>query len=89
MCLAIPGKVVEIYEEAGLSMGRLDYGGVINKACLAYLPEVKVGDYAIVHAGFAISILDEEEALKSIETWDELLSITEGDGEIPPGNTGS
>ena len=73
MCLAIPGRVVEVYEEAGLPMGRLDYGGVIHQACLAYLPEIKVGDYAIVHAGFAISLLDEEEAQKSFEIWAEML----------------
>ncbi len=73
MCLAIPGKVVEIYEESGLPMGRLDYGGVVHQACLAYLPEIKVGDYAIVHAGFAISMLDEEEARKTFETWDEMI----------------
>ena len=73
MCLAIPGKVVEIYEESGLRMGRLDYGGVVHRACLACLPEIKVGDYAIVHAGFAISILDEEEAQKSFEAWEEMI----------------
>ncbi|MBA7694479.1 MAG: HypC/HybG/HupF family hydrogenase formation chaperone [Calditrichaeota bacterium] len=73
MCLAIPGKVVEIYEEAGLPMGRLDYGGVVHQACLAYLPDIKVGDYAIVHAGFAISMLDEEEARKTFETWEEMI----------------
>jgi hydrogenase expression/formation protein HypC len=72
MCLAIPGKVIEIYEEAGLRMGRIEYGEVVNGACLAYLPEIKVGDYAIVHAGFAISILDEEEAQKSFEAWREM-----------------
>jgi len=73
MCLAIPGKVVEIYEEQGLPMGRLDYGGIIHQACLAYLPDIKVGDYAIVHAGFAISQLDEEEAQKSFEIWEEMI----------------
>ncbi len=73
MCLAIPGKVIEIYEEAGLPMGQLDYGGVVHQACLAYLPEIKVGDYAIVHAGFAISLLDEEEAQKTFDDWDEMI----------------
>lgn len=92
MCLAIPGKVVEIYEESGLRMGRLDYGGVIHQACLAYLPEIKVGDYAIVHAGFAISMLDEEEARKTFETWDEMIRKADEAG-IPlydePGPEGS
>ena len=73
MCLAIPGKVIEIYEEAGLPMGRIDYGGVVNKACLACLPEIEVGQYVIVHAGFAISILDEEEAQASFEAWEEMI----------------
>ena len=92
MCLAIPGKVVEIYEESGLRMGRLDYGGVIHQACLACLPEIKVGDYAIVHAGFAISILDEEEAQKSFEAWEEMIRKADEAG-IPlyngPGPEGS
>ncbi len=75
MCLAIPGKVAEIYEKAGLTMGKIDYNGVMNEVCLAYLPEVKVGDYTIVHAGFAISIMDEEEAQKSFEAWEEMLAV--------------
>ena len=73
MCLAVPGKVIEIYEEGGLLMGRLDYGGVIHEACLTYLPDIKVGDYAIVHAGFAISQLDEAEAQLTFEIWDEMV----------------
>ncbi|MFC1618935.1 HypC/HybG/HupF family hydrogenase formation chaperone [Candidatus Neomarinimicrobiota bacterium] len=73
MCLAIPGKLIEIYEEAGLRMGRIEYGEIVNGACLEYLPDIEVGDYAIVHAGFAISILDEEEAQKSFEAWEEMI----------------
>jgi len=72
MCLAIPGKVIEIYEQNGLLMGKIDYGGTIQEACLAYCPTVSIGEYAIVHAGFAISILDEAEAQKSLEAWNEL-----------------
>jgi hydrogenase expression/formation protein HypC len=67
MCLGIPGKVTEIRDEAGLAMGKVDFGGVRKDACLAYLPEVKLGDYVIVHVGFAISRVDEEEALKTLE----------------------
>jgi hydrogenase assembly chaperone HypC/HupF len=55
MCLGIPGKVIEIRDEAGLPMGKVDFGGVRKDACLAYIPEVKLGDYVIVHVGFAIS----------------------------------
>lgn len=86
MCLAIPGKVIEISNQSGLSMGVIDYGGVQKEACLAYVPEIKIGDYAIVHAGFAISILDEKEAQKSFEVWDEMLETEskEFDPEFSP-----
>ena len=67
MCLGIPGKVIEIRDDAGLPMGKVDFGGVRKEACLAYVPEVQVGDYVIVHVGFAISHLDEEEAMKTLE----------------------
>jgi hydrogenase expression/formation protein HypC len=67
MCLGIPGRVVEIRDDAGLPMGKVDFGGVRKEACLAYLPEVGLGDYVIVHVGFAISRVDEEEALKTLE----------------------
>ena len=67
MCLGIPGKVIEVREEAGLAMGRVDFGGVRKEACLAYVPDVKVGEYVIVHVGFAISKVDEEEALRTLE----------------------
>ncbi len=71
MCLAIPGKLVEVYEEAGMKMGRIDYSGTINVACLEYVPEIEIGQYTVVHAGFAISIIDEEEAAKSFAAWRE------------------
>ncbi|MFQ6614029.1 MAG: HypC/HybG/HupF family hydrogenase formation chaperone [Fidelibacterota bacterium] len=79
MCLAIPGKVVEIFTEGGLRMGHIDYSGTINKACLEYVPEITVGQYTLVHAGFALSILDEAEALKSLETWTEMEDIIQMD----------
>ncbi len=72
MCLGIPGKVTEIRDEAGLAMGKVDFGGVRKDACLAYLPEVELGDYVIVHVGFAISRVDEEEALKTLEILGEM-----------------
>ncbi|MCG8607705.1 HypC/HybG/HupF family hydrogenase formation chaperone [bacterium] len=80
MCLAIPGKVLEIYEENGLKMGRIDYAGTVNKACLEYVPEIELGQYTIVHAGFAISIIDEEEAQKTYAVWEELVEAAEGEG---------
>ena len=64
MCLAIPGKLIEITEDDNLLMGRVDYSGTVQTACLAYVPEVRVGQYVLVHAGFAISVIDEEEALR-------------------------
>jgi len=67
MCLGIPGKVVEIHDDGPLPMARVDFGGVRKEACLAYVPEVRVGDYVIIHVGFAISRLDEEEALRTLE----------------------
>jgi hydrogenase expression/formation protein HypC len=67
MCLGIPGKVVEINDDGPLRMGKIDFGGVRKEACLAYVPEVAIGEYVIVHVGFAISKLDEDEALKTLE----------------------
>jgi hydrogenase expression/formation protein HypC len=72
MCLGIPGKVTEIRDEAGLAMGKVDFGGVRKDACLAYLPDIKLGDYVIVHVGFAISQVDEAEALKTLEILGEM-----------------
>ncbi len=67
MCLGVPGRVTEVAENAqGLLMGRVDFGGVGKEVCLAYVPEVKVGDYVIVHVGFAISVVSEEEAAATL-----------------------
>ena len=67
MCLGIPGKVIEVHDVAGLRMGKVDFVGVRKEACLAYTPEVELGDYVIVHVGFAISRVDEVEAMKTLE----------------------
>jgi hydrogenase expression/formation protein HypC len=65
MCLGVPGKVIHIEENtSGMSMGKVSFAGINKEVCLAYVPEVKVGEYVIVHAGFALSILDEAEALE-------------------------
>jgi len=80
MCLAIPGKVLDIYNENGLKMGRIDYAGTVNKACLEYVPEITQGQYAIVHAGFAISIIDEQEAQKTYAVWEELVESAAAEG---------
>jgi hydrogenase expression/formation protein HypC len=75
MCLGIPGKVIEIHDEQGLRMGRVDFGGVRRDACLSYLPEVVPGDYVIVHVGFAISRLDETEAMETLALLREIDAI--------------
>jgi hydrogenase expression/formation protein HypC len=68
MCLAIPGKVVSISGDDPLTrMGRINFGGVVKEASLAYVPEVTIGDYVIVHVGFALSKVDEAEAQKIFE----------------------
>ncbi len=72
MCLAIPGKIVETYQANGMKMGKIEYGGTLQEACLEYCPEAEVDEYVIVHAGFAISVLDEEEAKASLSAWAEL-----------------
>lgn len=72
MCLAIPGKISTIFEEDGMLMGKVDFGGVVRTVCLAYLPDAQIGDYAIVHAGFAISQLDEAEAQRTLALLNEL-----------------
>ena len=67
MCLGIPGKVVEIDREQGLLMGKVDFGGVFKQVCLEHVPEIAVGEYALVHVGFAITQIDEEEARQIFE----------------------
>jgi len=80
MCLGIPGRIVEIREDAGLTMGTVDFGGVRREVCLAYIAdEVTVGDYAIVHVGFALSKVDEEEAARTFEVLKEMSELDELD----------
>ena len=64
MCLGIPGKVVEVYREHDLLMGKVDFGGVLKRVCLEYVPQIAVGEYALVHVGFALARLDEAEAAR-------------------------
>jgi hydrogenase expression/formation protein HypC len=65
--LAVPGKILEIHQANGVDMAKVDFEGVQREACLMYLPEAKVGDYILVHVGFAMSLLSEEEALASLD----------------------
>ena len=85
MCLGVPGKVIEIYETDGLKMGKIDFGGVVREACLAYVPEIEVGDYTVIHVGFAISQLSEEEAQETLEILEEMGGYAEELGPEPDG----
>jgi len=85
MCLAIPGKITQISGEEPLSrMGKVDFGGVLKEASLAYVPDAKVGDYVIVHVGFAISCLDEDEANKVFEYLREMEDLSELEQRVDP-----
>ena len=79
MCLAIPGKIESISGDDPLSrMGKINFGGILKEACLAYVPEAKVGDYVIVHVGFALSRVDEDEAHKVFEYLKEMEELATG-----------
>lgn len=80
MCLGIPGRIVEVHDDQGLAMGVVDFGGVRREVCLAYVADqVRPGDYAIVHVGFAISKVDEDEARRTFETLREMSQLEELD----------
>jgi len=73
MCLGIPGRIVEIREDEGLTMGTVDFGGAQREVCLAFVADrAQVGDYAVVHVGFAISLVDEVEALRTYRLLEEM-----------------
>lgn len=77
MCLGVPGKIVEIYQTNGLSMGKIDFGGVMREACLTYVPEAQVGDYVLVHVGFALNVISEEEANETLALLSEIVNLEE------------
>ena len=77
MCLAIPGKVVEAYEQRGMRMAKVQFGGIFREACLEYVPDTKVGDYVLVHVGFAISRVDEAEAARTYQLLEDMDQLTE------------
>jgi hydrogenase expression/formation protein HypC len=80
MCLGIPGKVIELYKTNGMQMAKIDFGGVIKEACMEYLPDVKVGDYTIIHVGFGLSILDEKEALETMDLLKQIDALGSEEG---------
>lgn len=77
MCLAIPGKVIDKFETDGVEMGRIDFDGITKDVCLSYVPDIKVGEYALIHVGFAIERMDEKSALETLEMFRELGVLEE------------
>ncbi|MCG3210237.1 MAG: Hydrogenase maturation factor HybG [Anaerolineae bacterium] len=80
MCLGVPGKIVEIQENPlGMTMGKVNFSGITKEVCLAYVPEAQVGDYVVVHVGFAISIIDEKEAMEVFDYLKQMDELAELD----------
>jgi hydrogenase expression/formation protein HypC len=86
MCLAAPGKVVEVSGDGELRMGKVDFSGVQRQVSLAYVPEVALGDYVLVHVGFAISRIDEQQARETLETLAEIAALGELEDAAAPGS---
>ena len=79
MCLAIPGKVIETLQSDGMRMARVNFGGVVKQVCVEYTPDASVGDYVLVHVGFALSRINEEEAQRTYQLLQELGQLDELD----------
>ncbi len=82
MCLAIPGKITDIYTSNGMRMAKVDFGGVIRETCLEAVPEASLGEYVIVHAGFALNTLDEKEALETLEIFRQMDALADAESEL-------
>jgi len=83
MCLGIPGKIIEVYQRDELPMGKVDFGGVRKEVCLAYTPEAQVGEYVLVHVGFALSRIDEQEAQEIFDTLQQIAQAGAEAGHQP------
>lgn len=81
MCLAVPGRILDIRDVAGIAMGTVEFGGIRKEVCLAYLPEAAVGDYVLVHVGFALARVEEEAAMETLAMLRELGALA---GELEP-----
>lgn len=77
MCLGVPGKILDCFESQGLRMARIQFGGIVREACLECVPEARAGDFVLVHVGFAISRMDEEEAARAYRLLEELGELKE------------
>ncbi len=87
MCVGVPGKIIEIYQKEGLSMAKVDFSGVTREACIEHVPEAEVGDYAVIHVGFAISLLSEEEAQDPLDLLRDIVEAEEqfrNNEQVPP-----
>ena len=89
MCLGVPAKIIEKYESNGMPMGKVDFGGALREACLAYVPEADLGDYVLIHVGIAISRVSEEEAQETLEMLRAIIDLEEEIGPEPAGPGGS
>jgi hydrogenase expression/formation protein HypC len=83
MCLGVPARIEEIFQKDGLQMARVDFGGVSREVCLDYVPEARVGDYCIIHVGFAISLLSQAEAQETLALLNEIANIEDELGPAP------
>ena len=85
MCLAVPGQVVDTWDDRGTAMATVDFDGIRKEVCLAYLPDLEVGEYAIVHVGFAISKVDEAYAIETLRLFSEIGILEEElrGGDLP------
>jgi len=83
MCLGVPGKIIEINTTSGIRMGRVDFGGVVREACLEAVPEAIIGDYTIIHAGFALSLLSEQEANETLTLLREISLLEDAEDPEP------
>ena len=81
MCLGIPGKILSIYEDHGTKMAKIDFGGVSREACIEVIPKAKPGDWTIVHAGFALNLLSEEEAQETLDILQEMSDLADAGEE--------
>jgi hydrogenase expression/formation protein HypC len=75
MCLGVPGRITERYEKDGLPMGKVDFGGILKEVCLSYVPEAQVGDYTVIHVGFALHLIDEQEAQETLALLHEIEAL--------------
>jgi len=83
MCLAIPGRILETYDKNGVKMAKVEFGGITRESCVEYVPAARVGDYVLVHVGFALSVVDEEEARRTFKLLEEMGQLAELEAEQP------